>query len=62
MKYRIKITDVQEATIEVESTSEKTAIFHAKLEFNNRRSQGPYDGRPDVINIIRNIEVLKDGA
>mgnify|MGYP003629083994 CR=1 FL=1 len=40
MKYEIKITDVYEGTIEVEASSEKTALFNAGVEFNiQKKSQ-----------------------
>jgi hypothetical protein len=34
MKYKIKITDVYEGTIEIDVDSEKTALFLAGVEFN----------------------------
>tara|TARA_R110000737_G_scaffold333875_1_gene351826 strand:- start:101 stop:268 length:168 start_codon:yes stop_codon:yes gene_type:complete len=40
MKYKIKVTDVYEGTIELDAGSEKTALFLAGVEFNiQKKSQ-----------------------
>ena len=59
MIYKIKITDIAEATVCVDASDEKHARWLAQGEFKRRMSKGKYDGRAEVIKTKRNIDILE---